>query len=166
MKLRSLVTFLIVLAVAATAAAQTKLSGTEQCGKPDQMHAIEVGDRPGHLFSISKGKCIWTKPAEIAGAQTKDDETTNFAEVTGTTGRDRGIVVLSMTSGDKAHVRYQGSSTVKDGMPQTGEGKWNFTGGTGKLRGLKGEGTYKGKAGADGSVTYEIEGEYQLPAKK
>jgi len=37
--------------------------------------------------------------------------------------------------------------------------------GTGKLKGIKGGGTYKGTAGADGSITYAVEGEYSLPAK-
>jgi hypothetical protein len=37
-------------------------------------------------------------------------------------------------------------------------------GGTGKLKGIKGKGTYiwKGEV-ADGSDTYEVEGEYELP---
>ena len=38
-----------------------------------------------------------------------------------------------------------------------------FSSGTGKLKGLKGQGTYKGKGNADGSITYEVEGEYTLP---
>ncbi len=37
--------------------------------------------------------------------------------------------------------------------------------GTGKLKGIKGGGTYKGTAGADDSITYAVEGEYSLPAK-
>jgi len=45
-------------------------------------------------------------------------------------------------------------------------GTWSFTGGTGKLKGLKGKGTYKGTGNADGSMTYEVEGDYELPAAK
>ena len=51
---------------------------------------------------------------------------------------------------------------MKDGVPQE-EGTWNFTGGIGKLKGIKGKGTYKGKGASDGTVTYEVEGEYELP---
>ena len=42
-------------------------------------------------------------------------------------------------------------------------GTWTFTGGTGKLKGIKGKGTYKDKGAADGSGTIEVEGEYELP---
>ena len=160
---RTVLSPLLVLVLASAAAAQTKISGTTQCGKPDPQHMIPVGDRANHAFGISKNKCTWPKPFEIAGAQSKDDEGTNFAEITGNSASDRGYVVGTMSNGDKSIVRYQGKSTLKDGVPQSGEGTWSFAGGTGKLKGIKGKGTYKGKAAADGSMTYEIEGDYQLP---
>ncbi len=40
------------------------------------------------------------------------------------------------------------------------------TGATGKLKGIKGKGTYKGKADDKGIMVYEIEGEYELPKVK
>ncbi len=51
------------------------------------------------------------------------------------------------------------------GLPPTEEGSWTLMRRTGKLKGVKTKGTYKGKAGADGTMTYEVEGEYQLPKK-
>ncbi len=51
-----------------------------------------------------------------------------------------------MANGDKAFVRFEASATLKDGVPQTAEGKWTYVGGTGKLKGLKGKGTYSAKA--------------------
>jgi hypothetical protein len=39
---------LVMLAVAAVAPAQTKISGTVQCGKPGEQHILEVGDQPHH----------------------------------------------------------------------------------------------------------------------
>jgi hypothetical protein len=33
----------------------------------------------------------------------------------------------------------------------------------GKLEGAKGKGTYKGKAGSDGTMTYEVQGGYHTP---
>ena len=159
----SVLSLLLVPALASVAVAQTKISGATQCGKPDLQHMVQVGDRPNHAFAISKNKCNWTKPFEIAGAQSKEDEGTNFAEITGNSASDRGYVVGAMSSGDKSTVRYQGKSVLKDGVPQTSEGTWSYTAGTGKLKGIKGKGTYKGKATADGGMTFEIEGEYQLP---
>ncbi len=150
------------LALATMAAAQAKISGTLQCGKPDPQHAIEVGDRPGHSFTISQSRCTWTKPMEMAGTQTKEDVYTGFSEVSGNSSRDREYGVITMANGDKAYVRPQGSTTLKDGAPQSAEGKWSFAGGTGKLKGLKGQGTYKGKYAADSTSTWDIEGEYTL----
>ena len=163
MRIRAILAFLSVLALITAAAAQTKISGTAQCGKPDQQNSIAVGDRPNHSLMISQGKCTWSKPLEIGGVQNKEGVNTAFDEVSGNRSRTRGFYVDTMASGDKAHVSYQGTATLKDGAPQSLEGKWSYTGGTGKLKGLKGQGTYKGKVNADGSVTYEVEGEYTLP---
>ena len=46
---------------------------------------------------------------------------------------------------------------------QTSKGTWSYTGGTGKLKGIKGKGTYDGKGSSDGTATYQIEGDYTLP---
>ncbi len=163
MSIRILLASLVVLSLAQAAAAQNKISGTVQCGKPEQQHALEVGDRPHHSFVIGQGKCTWTKPMEIAGIQSKEDIGTGFDEISGNTSRGHGYVVNTWTNGDKSYVRTHGSATLKDGGLQSAEGTWSFTGGTGKLKGIKGKGTYKGKGEAEGSVTYEVEGEYTLP---
>ncbi len=146
-----------------SAIAQTKISGTVQCAKPDEQHALDVGDRPQHSLAISKGKCTWTKPMEIAGTQTKDDSFTGFEDVSATKGSGRGYVVGTLANGDKMYVRTQSTATLKDGSMQTETGSFTFTGGTGKAKGIKGKGTYKGKPAPDGSATFDVEGEYELP---
>lgn len=163
MRIKTFFLCLIVFALAAVASAQTKISGTIQCGKPEPQYAIQVGDRPNHSFAISQVKCTWAKPMEIAGVQTKEDVYTGFSEVSGNRSHGQEYGVVTMANGDKCYVRPQGSSTLKDGMLESAEGKWTFAGGTGKLKGLKGKGTYKGKGVADGTSTWEIEGEYELP---
>ena len=163
MRLRTFLAFLIVSALANMAEAQTKISGTSQCAKPDPMHALEVGDRAGHSLTVSQSKCTWTKPMDIAGTQTKEDVVTASDDMRGNRSRSHGYVVGTVANGDKMFVRFEGSASLKDGKPETAEGKWSYTGGTGKLKGIKGQGTYKGKASADGGITYEVEGEYQLP---
>jgi hypothetical protein len=67
-----------------------------------------------------------------------------------------------MDNGDKYFVSYQGNGTSKDGTYQSAKGTWNFTGGTGKLKGIKGKGTYSCAAAGD-NVNCDIEGDYQLP---
>jgi hypothetical protein len=159
MRLKIIFTLLIVFALAAVASAQTKISGTLQCGKPDQQHAIDVGDRPNHSFVISQLRCTWTKSLEIAGVQSKEDVETFFSEVSGNGSHDQGYIAGSMSNGDKYYLRVQGSGSA----PESGEGQWGFVGGTGKLKGLKGKGTYTTKSAPDGPCTVEVEGEYELP---
>ncbi len=163
MRIKLIPAFVVALWAATMAVGQTKTSGTVKCSKPDEQHALEVGDRPNHSLMIAKGKCTWTKPLEIAGTQSKEDISAFFDEVTGNKSHGHGYVVNTWANGDKSYVRTQGSSTLKDGPIESVEGTWSFTGGTGKLKGIKGKGTYKGKPASDGSVTYEVEGEYELP---
>ncbi len=83
MRFKTIPICLSLIAFATISLAQTKISGTVQCGKSDEQHALEVGDHPGHSLMISKGRCTWTKPMDIAGTQTKEDLGTNFDEVHG-----------------------------------------------------------------------------------
>jgi len=160
-------TFAIVLAGALPLAAQTKISGTINCAKPDPMHQVDVGDRPGHVMMLSKVKCEWSKPIEMEGLKSKSGESTQSDDASAKNSRGNGYHMGIMDNGDKYFVRYQGSAVLKDGQTEGADGKWSFTNGTGKLRGLKGGGTYKGKATSDGGMTFEIEGEYSVaPAAK
>jgi hypothetical protein len=142
--------------------AQTKVSGITNCAKPDIQQQAEVGDHPGHMIGLSQSKCTWTKPLEIAGVQDKEGMTTGIADIHGNTAHGHGYFIDSFTDGSKTFIRFQGTDTLKDGKPQSEQGEWNFTGGTGKLEGIKGHGTYKGTPHDDGSVEYAVEGEYQL----
>jgi len=82
---------------------------------------------------------------------------------TGTLTSGRGVEWGTMANGDKYFVRYEGTATAKEGAPPTISGTWSFTGGTGKLKGLTGKGTYKGKGNPDGSATLEVQGDHKLP---
>ena len=163
MRFRTIPATVVVLLLATIAVAQTKVSGTSTCGKPDQQQKIDVGDKPGHAFAISQGKCNWTKPMDLAGIQTKEDVVTTFAEITGAGAQSHGVVVGTMSNGDAMRVRIQGKDAYKDEKLQTSDGTWSFVGGTGKLKGIKGKGTYKGKPDAAGNVVYDIAGEYEIP---
>ena len=46
---------------------------------------------------------------------------------------------------------------------RAGEGTWSFTGGTGKLKGLKGKGTFKSSGATADATEDQVEGEYTLP---
>ena len=77
------------LAAVPTRPALSKFSGKEQCAKPDPSYVMPVGDRTGHVLSLSKYKCVWTR-GDIAGIQAKEEEGTGASEISGHTARDHG----------------------------------------------------------------------------
>jgi hypothetical protein len=161
MRDKRLLVLLFAVALAATAAAQTKTSGTATC-KADPSSPVALTDKPNHFFAVGRAQCTWTK-FEVAGLQNKEGVSTELEEITGDTVSARGYHVATTSNGDTTTAEFHGTGKLKDGKPVSGNGTWSFTSGTGKLKGIKGNGTYKGTANADGSVTYQVDGEYQLP---
>ena len=162
MKTRFVSLLILGVLVAASLSAQTKTSGTATC-KADPPAPVALTDKPNHSFGIGKAQCTWTG-FEVAGQPYKDGASTSLDEVTGdAVATLRGYHTATTSSGDTTTARFQGSGKMKDGKFLSGEGTWTFTSGTGKLKGIKGKGTYKGKPNADGTMGYEVTGEYQLP---
>jgi hypothetical protein len=145
------------------ALAQSKMSGTLQCKPAATPAPVEIGDHPNHAYVIATQTCTWSKPFEMAGLTSKDGKDTAVAEINGTDSIENGYHMGAMSNGDKYAVKFTGKSMTKDGKMSGGQGTWSFTEGTGKLKGLKGKGTYKGTPNADGSTTTEVTGEYSLP---
>ncbi len=141
----------------------TRISGTLRCGKTTS-NAVEVGDEAGHALAVGKTPCTWSKPMTIGGSTTKEGTSLALSDARGDVSSDHGYHVGTMANGDKYFVRFDGRSESSKGALQGQVGRWGFTGGTGKLTGLQGRGTYKTSAAApDGSTTVEVEGEYRLP---
>src|SRR5262249_30231804 len=164
MKYESLALTVLLAAFAGSALAQTQVSGTIKCGKSDNDYSVEVGDHPGHLLILSKGSCTWTAPLEIAGLKATGWSGTGTVDLNGAKGQDRGYGVITMDNGDKVYTRTQSVGTLTEGGKTiTYEGTWSFTGGTGKFKGIKGKGTYKGSGPTDGDTNNQVEGEYTLP---
>jgi hypothetical protein len=165
MWIKSILMGSVLLALAGAAAAQTKFSGAQQCAKPDPEYTVPVGDRPDHVMSLVKEKCTWTQ-GEMAGVQLKEEDDTIVSDVSGSAALDKGFGVGVMASGDKYFLHFEGTTTMKDKAPVSTAGTYTFTGGTGKLKGLKGKGTFKGTWNPDGTSKFQIEGEYALHAAK
>ena len=159
-----LLAMLMVFALALSASAQTKITGKAHCAKEDPSYSIDVGDKPGHTLMAQKRACNWTTPLEIAGSKTKDGTDVETAEMSGASIHDSGYHTATMDNGDKFTVHFWGSMKLNKDNTGTFDGKWSFVSGTGKLRRIKGSGTYKGTAGADGSSDVDVEGEYTIPA--
>jgi hypothetical protein len=149
------------------ASAQTKIAGDGKCPKPDAPPAMQdVGDRAGHTIALMKFTCTWTNTYEMAGLKAKDYTGTVVDDSTNGKGHSNGYVVITMDNGDKAFVHFTGSGTSSKDGSGTGEGTWSYTGGTGKLRGLTGKGTFKSTSATDGTGTDHIEGDYAVTAPK
>lgn len=159
---KSVLIVVLVCLCATLAVAQGKVENGWACGKPTMANSIDVGDKPGHAYAIEQVKCTSTK-GEIEGVKEQEGMGTEFAEVTGNSTKGHAVWVETMANGDKIYATYQPTITLKDGMMQSGSDKWQFTGGTGKFKGLKGSGTCKGTGSADGSSTWTCSGTYTLP---
>ncbi len=164
MKYKSLALAVLLMAIVGSAFAQNKISGKGKCAeKPDASQSIEVGDQPGHMLIIEKDSCTWSVPLEMAGLKSKTYTLTEEVDLNGAKSQDLGYVLITMENDDKAYLRFQGMSTVGEKGLTGGGGTWSFTGGTGKLKGLKGKGTYKVLVATGGAVENQVEGEYSLP---
>jgi len=151
------------IVVAVSLSAATKASGTATCKEdPASPAPVALSDLPNHAFAIGKAQCTWTG-FSVAGQAYKDGVSTSLNEISGDTSSSNGYHVATTTTGDTATARFQGSGKLKDGKNVSDGGTWSFTSGTGKLKGIKGKGTYKGTPNADGSMSYKVEGEYTLP---
>jgi hypothetical protein len=152
---------LLALFAADAAQAQMKLSGKLQCAKPDPNYAVPVGDGADHALTLGVQKCMWTG-GDLGGEPLKEETDYAVSDVRSSMSHDHGYGVGSAANGDKYFVRFEGTSTVKNHAPVDARCTWSFTGGTGKLTGLSGKGTCKGTFAADGSSSFDVEGEYTI----
>ena len=89
----------------------------------------------------------------------------------GGTGMQRGRRTFTHASGDKIFSAYEGTTAViinRDGTQSKRykfSGKWHYTGGTGRFKGITGKGTYHGKLAKKG-IEFEWTGFYEIPSKK
>jgi hypothetical protein len=160
MRFKTVLVSLAAVALAASAFAQSKASGTAQC-KAETPAPVEVGDSTGHAFAIGKSQCTWSG-FEIGGVAYKDGMSVSLDEINGDKSASNGYHTANMANGDKSTAHFHGMATTKDGKFVSGGGTWTFSGGTGKCKGIKGKGTYKGTPNADGTVTFQVDGEYTL----
>jgi hypothetical protein len=131
----------LALLVASVGAAQTKIAGKMQCPKPEVVGTVEAGDQAGHRLTLERNTCPWSTPMEMLGENSKDGTYVAFSENSPTRASTRGTYVGNMDNGDKFYLGFDWA-VVKDGKSksviESVKGTWVFTGGTGKLQGIKG----------------------------
>ena len=150
--------FLFVFGIAmidyAVAGEKVTLHGTSVTTKSHQM---EVGDEEGHVIILSESKQVYFN--EKTGEKlTRVGQ--NIIDINMKTGQGnlKGYGVMTSPNGDK---RF----TISEGKP-VGKGHWKgtykYTGGTGKLEGIKGGGTFDSFSLAPGISYIETEGEMEI----
>ena len=168
MKYKMLCGFAVFAFAVAVTPAQTNLSMSGTCSKPDVMQSVPAGDRDGHVFTVAQGKC--TTKHEMNGAMSQGGAFSEHGEVSGSHSMSSGVYVETFDSGDKIFYNYHGTETMKGDAMVTASNKWQITGGTGKMKGIKGSGNCKFTPAADGASDYTCTGEYTqaaaAPAKK
>jgi hypothetical protein len=152
----------LVLLAAVSVSGQTKVSGTAKISKPEPVYSLEVGDRPGHVMMLEKAACTWTDTTKWGPEKPKEGYSVSAVDVTATRMTSSGTHVSTTEAGDKMFVSFRDNAPMKDGKAGETHGTWSYTGGTGKLKGIKGGGTYKVTSNDEGT-SLEVEGEYTLP---
>ena len=155
-----------IFAFSISAVAQTKLVAVIDCDNADPQYTIQAPDQAGFFYRINQNKCKWTRGSALEGIESKDVVNIGFNDAKGASFGLAHRQVTHYTNGDKVFVAGTGNYNSKT---LVSSGKWSYTGGTGKFRGLKGGGTYTCKSkGTEDTAGYtcDVEGEYTLPAAK
>ncbi len=140
----------------------TNLTGSFS-GHIKSQSAIVVPDQTGHDLSL----------AEVVGTQKSADANWNNASLTyaGITdlidgkGTQRGYFLNTRADGDRDWGTFEGRVTTANGL-LTVEGTYQETGGTGKFKGISGNGTFKTRMTSPRDVEATYQGTYQLAAAK
>jgi hypothetical protein len=164
MSIRTLTVVVLCFSLVTTVAGQTKIAGKQHCPKPQALATAEPGDEAGHSMTLEKSTCTWTIPFEMAGETATVGTFIAFSESSLHRAATNGTYVGSMENGDQFYIEFHWIN-LKNGTPaETVKGYWAFTGGTGKLKGIAGKGTYIATENENGGEA-NMEGEYSVPEK-
>jgi hypothetical protein len=134
------------------------------CGASAVHQTVVINDDRQHSVSLDQRPCRSDAPIEIGGLTGTEYVVYGVDDVQDGQSVDRGYVVGTMKNGDRYFLKYQGAATMKGNAPDHLEGTWTFTGGSGRLKDLRGGGTYTAKPTTNGvGMEFVIQGDYELP---
>ena len=135
-------------------------------------HTLEIPDVPSHVIRMFEVRRTWPEnPPSVEGLKVVEEFARGTADNVAGNGRSVGYGSWRYENGDMSFAEWQNINqavTNPDGSRKaTFTGTYLMTGGTGKLRGLKGFGRYTGlvEFAPDGKVTrneVSAEGEYWI----
>jgi hypothetical protein len=153
------------LSFSAQAGEKKKITGTNKIGPPIFHTVVPLGpgDDPKHelvVLEIHRDTTTSSDPDFNEAEHTVYEQRDSVAG----TGTHRGYYTNLLKNGETEYGLYEGTfkTTVKEdgSWEATWEGTWKALGGTGKFKNIKGGGTYRGKATAEGASN-EWEGEVE-----
>jgi len=154
----------VLVSLSAEAGEKKKISGTNKLGTVLARSIAFPDNFPKHEMHqlVRKDTVISCSDPEWVGMElwTYDQNDRMGGKVS-----DRGYNVYLLKSGEKVFVRFESPLTItaKEGgaWEITGEGSYEYIGGTGKFKDLKGRGTYKAKITPEMGISiWEGEMEY------
>lgn len=159
---------LAVLLAAGVAHAQTHAaSGMGETLSHTVLARLGVEDVPGHELVQSAGVDRFTTPDRIAGVSFEDARmrTHNQSDLVAGSGLVRGYGVWEAPSGEKLYLVYGyriPPRTEATGPNVPFEGTFEWIGGTGPLRNVRGNGTITGQMAPGSRATYRWDGTYRV----
>ena len=133
------------------------------CGTSTVHQTVLINDDRQHSVSLDQRPCTSKPPIEIGGLAGTEYISFGVDDVQNGRSIDRGYVVGTMNNGDRYFLSYEGTATMNGNIPGHLEGKWTFTGGSGRLKDLRGSGTYEAHPTPAGRMEFVIQGDYDLP---
>jgi hypothetical protein len=149
--------------MAVIASAQTKITAKLTCAKPSVSESAGDGVR---MVLFNRANCTWATPFAIDGNKAGRTVNAAIADATGASARAHGYSTSVMDNGDSTVVRYEGTMQMKKDGSATYKGTWKYVRGTGKFRGISGNGTYSGAGAPDGTSYADVSGHYSLEKGK
>lgn len=140
-----------------------ELSGSFS-GKVRMQSEVSLSDRPNHHLGL----------AEISAMQKSQDPAWNNSTITywgytdllDTQGTQQGYFVTTHADGDRDWGTFEAKVSVVAGGQLAADGTWKFSGGSGKLKGISGGGTFKSRMTSPTAVDCSWQGNYQLAGAK
>jgi len=154
------------LGSATQAGAETFTMKARQSHHNTKVHAIEVGDVPGHIL------IVWEQGglAFIEGGQVTTASSKGMSDYTEGRGQFQGYNLYTFEDGSTIWSNVRGTATpAPDGKTTWYEGTFEYIKGTGRFEGIQGGGSFTGKrvgppvAGAE--VYTDHTGTYTLPSR-
>ena len=134
---------------------------TSVCAIATLHQTVLINDDRQHSMSLDQRQCTSREPIQIGNLTGTEYVAYGVDDVQNGHSIDRGYVVGTMKNGDRYFLSYEGTATMNGNVPEHLEGEWTFTGGSGQLKELQGEGTYTARP-TDGGMEFVIQGRYEL----